>query len=220
MLALTKNQAHLYDQVTEMFTYERNTDFRNCPQNFHQTVEKGHGCLEARRRGAVADPEYVKYVKDDQIGHHLQGLGMVESARRLPEKTTRVVQYFISSLPPKAPALRGEPVGRKLRVLGHGCRLPGERQPHPPWPSKYGAPLGLPATPRPQSAAPGDLSQVGYRRQTQTFRLGHGLSLQSPSPIRSNCLGYPMSSSRWTPFRMRHANRYGLTGRLIREGLP
>ena len=105
VLALKQNQPQLYDQVTEMFTYERSTDFRNCPHDFHQTVEKGHGRIETRRCWAVADPEYLKYVNDDQTWPHLQSLVMVESTRRLPEKTTREVRYFISSLPPKAPPL-------------------------------------------------------------------------------------------------------------------
>ena len=53
----------------------------------------------------MADPAYVKYVNDDQSWPRLQSLVMVESTRRLPEKTTREVRYYISSLPPKAPAL-------------------------------------------------------------------------------------------------------------------
>ncbi len=105
VLALKQNQPQLYDQVTEMFAYERSTDFRNCPHDFHQTVEKGHGRIETRRCWAVADPEYLQYVNDDQTWPHLRSLVMVESTRRLPEKTTREVRYFISSLPPKAPPL-------------------------------------------------------------------------------------------------------------------
>ena len=76
VLALTQNQPQLYDPVTEMFTYERSTDFRNCRHDFHQTVEKGHGRMEPRRCGAVADPEYLQYVNDDQTWPHLQSLVM------------------------------------------------------------------------------------------------------------------------------------------------
>ena len=56
VLALTQNQPQLYDQATAMFTYERSTNFRNCPHDFHQTVEKGHGRIETRRCGRWRTP--------------------------------------------------------------------------------------------------------------------------------------------------------------------
>ena len=50
-------------------------------------------------------PAYLKYVRGDQTWPHLQSFVLAESTRRLPGKTTHAVRYFISSLPPKAPAL-------------------------------------------------------------------------------------------------------------------
>ncbi len=106
VLAPKQSSPQWYDPVTEVFTYERSTDFRNCAHGFHQTAEKGHGRIETRRCGAATEPENLKYVNDGQSWPHWQSLVRVESTRRLPEQTTREVRYFISSLPPKAPALR------------------------------------------------------------------------------------------------------------------
>ena len=49
----------------------------------------------------------------------------MESTRRLPEQTTREVRYFISSLPPKALALRA--ATRLHWVLDVGFREDGSR---------------------------------------------------------------------------------------------
>ena len=46
MPALTQNQPQLRDQVTEMFTYERGADFRNCAKIFYEAIEKGYGRIE------------------------------------------------------------------------------------------------------------------------------------------------------------------------------
>ena len=59
-----------------------------------------------RRSWKEAEPENLKYVNDGQSWPHWQSLVRVESTRRLPKQTAREVRYFISSLPPKAPALR------------------------------------------------------------------------------------------------------------------
>ena len=53
----------------------------------------------------MADSDYLKYGNEGQSWPRLQILVKVESTRPLPEKTPHEVRYFVSSLPPKAPAL-------------------------------------------------------------------------------------------------------------------
>ncbi len=105
VLALTQNQTQLYDQMTAKITFARSPDFRHCPYEFHLSVEKGHGLIETRRCGAVADPAYLQCVNYNQTWIRLQRLVMAKSNRSLPENTIREVQYFISCLPPEAPSL-------------------------------------------------------------------------------------------------------------------
>ena len=63
VLALKKNQAHLYEDVQFLFEdIERNADtdsYRDCDIDTTQTVEKDHGRIETRRAMTLSGISYA-----------------------------------------------------------------------------------------------------------------------------------------------------------------
>ena len=67
--------------------------------DFFETVDKGHGRIDRRRRWATSEPDYLDHPND---GGHLKSLtsvAMVESERKLDGRTTVESRLYISSLP-------------------------------------------------------------------------------------------------------------------------
>ncbi len=68
----------------------------------HQTVEKDHGRIETRRYLCTGKLDWLS-VRGQWAA--LRSVAVVEAERTLGEKTTRERRYYLSSLPPEAPAL-------------------------------------------------------------------------------------------------------------------
>ncbi len=100
ILAVKGNQSGLLEDLTELFAYAASNEFKDC--DYYQSVEKGHGRIETRRCWTVSHPDYLAYVRDLREWRDLQTLVMVEAERCTPEKTTKEVRYYISSLPSQA----------------------------------------------------------------------------------------------------------------------
>lgn len=105
VLALKGNQENLYDDVQEWFAWARQTDFRDMPHSFHQTVNKGHGRLEIRRCWALSDPRAFEVIRHHDGWVGLQSIVMVERQRHENGQVQRETAYFISSLPADAKRL-------------------------------------------------------------------------------------------------------------------
>jgi predicted transposase YbfD/YdcC len=95
VLALKGNQGDLHSDVTQLFTAARKQDFKNIEQQFHLTVEKGHGRIETRRYWTMGNTEYL-------IGAHkwsgLKSIGLVESQREIDGKVSIEQRYYILSI--------------------------------------------------------------------------------------------------------------------------
>lgn len=63
------------------------------------TTEKHHGRIETRRTWATSDIHWL-HQKDEWAG--LVSIVMVESTRRIGDKTTVQRRYYLTSLPPEA----------------------------------------------------------------------------------------------------------------------
>ena len=64
VLTLKGNQPPLHETVAETFDVEQAEGFEGCDYDFHKTVNKNHGRIEARR-GWVGTSGYVRYVDPD-----------------------------------------------------------------------------------------------------------------------------------------------------------
>ena len=102
VLALKENQGRLYEDVTSLFEWAQEIDFKGVEYDYHQTVGKGHGRIETRQCWTISDPEFLEYVRGQKDWVGLQTLVMIVGERRMAEKTTREVRFFITSLPSDA----------------------------------------------------------------------------------------------------------------------
>ncbi len=104
VLALKGNQGSLYSQVEQFFQQAQQTEFAQIEHSHHHSTESGHGRIEIRHCYSVPISALAnKSSQDKWVG--LVSLGMVICERRLWNKTTREVRYYISSLPADAQVL-------------------------------------------------------------------------------------------------------------------
>lgn len=105
VLAVKGNQGPLFAEVQELFAYADQIDFEPVVGDFALSLSKDHGRFEKRRCWTIADPDFLAFVRDRAKWPALQSLVRVEAERTCQGSTSVEVRYFISSLPPDAPAL-------------------------------------------------------------------------------------------------------------------
>jgi len=93
-LALKGNQRGLFQEVKELFDNAQQTEWIGIEHSFHRTVEKGHGRIETRRYWTFS-AELLSKNTDKWSG--LQSIGIVESVRRMGDKTTTAIRYYLNS---------------------------------------------------------------------------------------------------------------------------
>ncbi|MGK7887445.1 MAG: ISAs1 family transposase [Crocosphaera sp.] len=93
-LALKGNQKGLFKEVQEVFDNAQQTEWIGIEHSFHRTVEKGHGRIETRRYWTFS-AELLIQNTDKWAG--LKSIGIVESVRRIGDKTTTSTRYYLNS---------------------------------------------------------------------------------------------------------------------------
>ncbi|MGB5596507.1 MAG: ISAs1 family transposase [Crocosphaera sp.] len=93
-LALKGNQRGLFQEVQKVFNNAQKTEWLGIEHSFHRTVEKGHGRIETRRYWTFS-AELLSRNTDKWAG--LQSIGIVESVRRIGDKTTTSTRYYLNS---------------------------------------------------------------------------------------------------------------------------
>lgn len=100
VLALKSNQGRMYASVVDLFDYAEEIDHVDC--DYHKTVEKNHGRIEIRECWTISAPNYLDYLPNRSAWPELQTLGLIRSQRRIGDKTTTSVRYYITSSQPDA----------------------------------------------------------------------------------------------------------------------
>jgi len=96
VLALKANQGNLYEDVTQLFKGSVAHENNNVENQFHTTLEKGHGRIEIRRYSVMGNTEYLSGA-EKWLG--LKSIGMVESERRVNGRISDVERrYYILSI--------------------------------------------------------------------------------------------------------------------------
>lgn len=96
ILSLKGNQGNIHEDVEQLFTWARKTQFKEIAHEFHQTINGGHGRIEIRRHWLLAQ---VEHLIDAHLWAGLKRVGMVESERRVAGKATTIEQrYYLLSL--------------------------------------------------------------------------------------------------------------------------
>lgn len=97
VLALKGNQGKLYDEVSSWFEKAKSNNFEGVEHSYNHTTESGHGRIEIRQYWSVPVCQLGKLPNQQQwLG--LKSVGMVVCERRLWNKTTIEVRFYISSL--------------------------------------------------------------------------------------------------------------------------
>lgn len=97
VLALKGNQGKLSDEVSRWFDQARSNDFEGIEHSYHQTTESAHGRIEIRQYWSVP-VSGLDQLPNQQQWSGLRSVGMVVCERRLWNKTTIEVRFYISSL--------------------------------------------------------------------------------------------------------------------------
>jgi len=105
LLSVKENQGHLYEDISWLFEYDHQNEFKDGSYNHAKTVNKGHGRIEIRECWSISDPEYLQSLKGASKWQGLRSITMVTSTRITDKKTTVKNRYYISSLPSQAAQL-------------------------------------------------------------------------------------------------------------------
>lgn len=96
ILSLKGNQGDLHQDVKQLFDWASQTQFKDIPHEYHQTLDKGHGRIEIRRHYLMGSVEYLLNV---ERWKGLKRIGMIESERRIEGKPTTIERrYYLLSL--------------------------------------------------------------------------------------------------------------------------
>lgn len=99
LLALKKNNKHLFLEVESFFT---NFEHTSLIVDISQSEDKAHGRIEKRECQIISDLRFFPDVKDWE---GIQSLICVKSQRTLNGKTSNEKRYYVSSLKPNAEVL-------------------------------------------------------------------------------------------------------------------
>lgn len=95
VLALKGNQGLSHEEVKTFFEDSLKLRFEDVPHQFCSTTERDHGRIETRRCWLLTELRWFEKAKD---WPGLQGVGMIESERRVDGKTTKELRFYCTSL--------------------------------------------------------------------------------------------------------------------------
>lgn len=104
VLALKGNQGKLYQQVSDWFEQARQQEFRDIEHSYYKTTSSGHGRIEIRQYWSVPVSALGELATLEQWSG-LKSVGIAVCERRLWNKTTVEVRFYISSLENNAQVL-------------------------------------------------------------------------------------------------------------------
>lgn len=102
LLSVKENQGHLFEEISWLFEYDQQNNFKDAAYDHAKTTNKGHGRIEIRECWSISDPEYLQSLKGASKWKGLRSIAMVTSTRITDKRTTVKNRYYISSLPSKA----------------------------------------------------------------------------------------------------------------------
>ena len=102
VLSVKENQGHLYEDISTLFAVDQAQNFKYASLEYQKTTNKGHGRIEVRECWSTSNPEYLKLIRHVQDWAGLKSIAMLVYTRRMGEKETRQVRFYISSLPSNA----------------------------------------------------------------------------------------------------------------------
>ena len=98
LLALKKNQGHLYEDVEAVFEHANKQEFKGIDADYVRSVSQGHGRLEIRECWVIDDETQLDFLRTRQEWTGLESVVMIRAIRDDGREVTITDKYFISSL--------------------------------------------------------------------------------------------------------------------------
>ena len=97
LLTVKRNQKKLYDAIDRLFTVLPDWGC-DVTDDYHKTVDSGHGRIETRECWTVRNPTYLEYVQERSADWvQLSTIVKVRATRSVDGETTTETRYFIAS---------------------------------------------------------------------------------------------------------------------------
>ena len=105
ILALKDNQAHMHEDVRNLFEWAAGSDFAAMQHDTHTTVGKDHGRIETRTCTTISDPECLAMLAKGSAWANLRTVLHLHTKRQIGTRTSEEDRYYLSSLPGDTPQL-------------------------------------------------------------------------------------------------------------------
>jgi predicted transposase YbfD/YdcC len=105
VLTVKDNQAHLLEDIRFCFDLAQQNDFAKVEDDYHRTVDSGHGRIETRECWTISGEESLNFLRGYGHWQGLQTVAKVKRQRRIEEEVTTETHYYLSSLPNDAESL-------------------------------------------------------------------------------------------------------------------
>jgi predicted transposase YbfD/YdcC len=98
VLALKKNQGHLYEDVERLFEDLQQSNYKAYAYDYEKTVDKDHGRLEIRECWTISDAEVLRYLRGSENWKKLNTVSRIRSQRWIGDEKTVEDRYHIASI--------------------------------------------------------------------------------------------------------------------------
>ena len=97
LLAVKKNQPHLYVDIRHLFRHATAENFKQVGFDEARTVDKQHGRLDIRHCQLISDPQWLDYLRAKHHWKKLNCVIRIWTERRIGRKKTQESRYYICS---------------------------------------------------------------------------------------------------------------------------
>jgi predicted transposase YbfD/YdcC len=97
LLAVKKNQKHLFEDVAHLFKHAVPDNFQAEGFDAARTVDKQHGRLEIRQCQCISEPEWLDYLRARHSWQGLQSVVKIGTERQIGGKKSRETRYYLCS---------------------------------------------------------------------------------------------------------------------------
>lgn len=97
LLAVKKNQKHLYEDVAHLFKHAVPANFKEAGFDEARTVDKQHGRLEIRHCQTISDPQWLEYLRSRHNWKQLGSVVKVWTERQVGHHKEHHSRYYLCS---------------------------------------------------------------------------------------------------------------------------
>jgi predicted transposase YbfD/YdcC len=97
LLAIKKNQKHLYEDVEHLFKHAVAQNFTADGFDEARTVDKQHGRLEIRHCQLISEPEWLDYLRSRHDWEKLYSVVKIQAERQIGRKKSHESRYYLCS---------------------------------------------------------------------------------------------------------------------------